>query len=605
MPINTPLSNNELTSGESQAVIYLRVSTKEQAEMGGEAEGYSIPAQREACLRKAQSLGAVVADEFVDRGESAKSADRPELHRLLKFVRDNPVSYVIVHKVDRLARNRADDVAINLQLQSAGVKLVSVTENIDETPSGILLHGIMSSIAEFYSRNLANEVIKGSVQKAKAGGTPMKAPTGYLNVRSVGNGRESRTVKVDPVRGPIMAWAFETYANGDCTLRNLLSEATRRGLDSTPSPKSPSKPLALSHFHRLLRNPYYVGIVRYRGVLYPGKHEPLVTEQVWQAVQDRLSASNHAGEKQRIHPHYLKGSVFCGQCGSALIVSHSKNRHGKIYPYFVCIGRQQRRTNCRQKAILIDQTEEAIIDYYATVQLTDEQVVQIRAFVVAEIIKMRADTDRERLAQESRLRKLRNERKSLLDAHYAGAVPLDLLKSEQARIAQEISTAESRLESVIQGFDVAERNLQKALRLVNDCQKAYEEAPNKVRRQLNQVFFKKLLVQDDYGVNGEFAEPFDILLSSELREAAALRAENELRHAVDLVLEQRRGSVDTETTDLALVNASSPFLDNADPCFTKGLKYSTLVELEGLKPSTSSMPLKRSNQLSYSPSKMY
>src|ERR1700722_13745065 len=85
------------------AVIYLRVSSKEQAEKGGEAEGFSIPAQREACRRKAESLNAVVVEEFVDRGESAKTADRPELQRLLAYVSEQPVKYVIVHKVDRLA----------------------------------------------------------------------------------------------------------------------------------------------------------------------------------------------------------------------------------------------------------------------------------------------------------------------------------------------------------------------------------------------------------------------------------------------------------------------------------------------------------------------
>lgn len=159
----------ESTGGH--AVIYLRVSTKEQAKRGGD-EGFSIPAQREACRRTAQKLGAVHVTEFVDRGESAKTADRPELQRMLRFIRSESVNTLIVHKVDRLARNRADDVMINLALQQAGVTLVSCTENIDETPSGVLMHGIMSSIAEFYSRNLANEAIKGMTQKAKSGGTP-------------------------------------------------------------------------------------------------------------------------------------------------------------------------------------------------------------------------------------------------------------------------------------------------------------------------------------------------------------------------------------------------------------------------------------------------
>ena len=85
----------------------------------------------------------------------------------------------------------------------------------------------------FYSRNLANEVIKGSVQKANAGGTLDKAPTGCLNARKIENGREDRTVVVDPVRGPLMKWAFNEYATGKWNLRNLLAEATKRGLNST------------------------------------------------------------------------------------------------------------------------------------------------------------------------------------------------------------------------------------------------------------------------------------------------------------------------------------------------------------------------------------
>lgn len=92
---------------------------------------------------------------------------------------------MIVHKVDRLARNRVDDVEINLAIRAAGATLVSATENIDETPKGMLLHGIMSSFAEYYSRNLATEVLKGMGQKAKGGGTVGMAKIGYRNVRAI------------------------------------------------------------------------------------------------------------------------------------------------------------------------------------------------------------------------------------------------------------------------------------------------------------------------------------------------------------------------------------------------------------------------------------
>ena len=177
-----------------RAVSYIRVSTREQAQRGGAEEGFSLPAQREANRRKAQSMGALIVKEFADRGESARSANRPELQKMLAYLKeDGGIDYVIVHKLDRLARNRADDVEINRAFEEAGVRLVSTSENIDQTPGGMLLHGIMSSIAEFYSRNLANEVMKGMGEKARNGGTLGKAPLGYLNVRARDeNGRESQ-----------------------------------------------------------------------------------------------------------------------------------------------------------------------------------------------------------------------------------------------------------------------------------------------------------------------------------------------------------------------------------------------------------------------------
>ena len=87
------------------------------------------------------------------------------------------VDYVIVHKVDRLARNRADDVQIQLGIERAGARLVSVTENVDDTPSGQLVRNIMADLAEFYSANLSTEILKGATQKARMGGTPAGHPS--------------------------------------------------------------------------------------------------------------------------------------------------------------------------------------------------------------------------------------------------------------------------------------------------------------------------------------------------------------------------------------------------------------------------------------------
>jgi site-specific DNA recombinase len=257
------------------AVVYARVSTKEQAERGGDPEGYSIPAQREACRRKAEMLGAGVIEEFVDRGESARSADRPELQRMLRFIKAEQIDFVIVHKIDRLARNRSDDVAITAAIAASGARLISVTENLDETPSGLLLHGIMSSIAEFYSRNLAAEVVKGTQQRVRAGGTPTRAPIGYLNVRKLVEGQEIRTIEIDPERHALVSWAFEAYATGEWSLRNLANELESRGLTFRPSAKQVARPVPANKLHQILRSRYYIGFVSYSGVEYEGKHPKL------------------------------------------------------------------------------------------------------------------------------------------------------------------------------------------------------------------------------------------------------------------------------------------------------------------------------------------
>jgi site-specific DNA recombinase len=158
----TVLPRSEVAQGAvlaKRAVIYLRVSTAEQAHGDGASEGYSIPAQRDSCTRKAHDLGAQVVAEFVDRGESARSAARPGLQLMLgRLAEHKDVEYVIVHKVDRLARNRADDVQIQLSIERAGARLISVSESVDDTPSGKLVRNIMADLAEFYSANLATEI---------------------------------------------------------------------------------------------------------------------------------------------------------------------------------------------------------------------------------------------------------------------------------------------------------------------------------------------------------------------------------------------------------------------------------------------------------------
>ncbi|MHB1522223.1 MAG: recombinase family protein [Ferrimicrobium sp.] len=541
------------TAPSKTAITYLRVSTADQATRGGREEGFSIPAQREANIRKAASLDALVVEEFVDAGESGTSvAKRPELQRMLSYIREHHVDYCIVHKLDRLARSRADDVSIHFALKQAGVTLVSTSENIDETPSAMLMHGIMSSIAEFYSRNLANEVTKGMVQKASIGGTVSRAPLGYRNVHVTDElGRVNRTVEIDTERAHMITWAFFRYSEGDPTLRTLLDELTARGLTTRATPKWPSKPLTVTGLHKLLRNPYYKGEIRYRGVTYPGLHEPLVDPQTWQQVQDLLSAHNTAGTHQRTNNHYLRGSVFCGTCDSRLMITTARNRWGTSYLYLVCSGRTRRITDCQRQAMSAETIEELIEGEYRTIALSPALRDSIEELVLEDFDALQAGSATERKQMESQCIELNAQRQKLLNAHYAGAIPLDLLKNEQDRITGQLTRTTDQLASLDANFEQARAVLADTLDLTRDCHTAYLEADNSTRRLFNQAFFAKIYIDEDdetreQTVRVDYNEPFDHLLSRLI--PARMHHELEAKKTARPALPEGGSEVNTEGT---------------------------------------------------------
>ena len=492
-----------------RAVSYIRVSTREQAQRGGSEEGFSLPAQREANKRKAQSMGALVVKEFADRGESARSANRPELQKMLAYLKeDGGIDYVIVHKLDRLARNRADDVEINRAFEEAGVRLVSTSENIDQTPGGMLLHGIMSSIAEFYSRNLANEVMKGMGEKARNGGTLGKAPLGYLNVRARDeNGREVRTIALDEERAPLIRLAFTEYATGQWTTKKLAAHLHSHGLTTMPTAHKPAKAVSGAQLHRMLRHPYYKGTISFQGVEYPGAHEPLVDEETWRHVQAMLD-SHRFGERERQHNHHLKTTVYCGLCGARLLVQNTRNSKGDLYPYFIC-AKRQRTHDCAFKAVLIDVVEDRMNTLYRTIQLSSQDRQLVEQYVREELRRLERDKDRTIRSLTTRRTNLEDKRRRLMHAHYEGAVPLELLKEEQTQLTAELDHIERQLAAYQADAAEVHQRLTQALDLLEDCHRLYTAAPAHLKKLLNQVFFDRVLVNPLVDEDGRVILPED------------------------------------------------------------------------------------------------
>lgn len=492
-----------------KAIIYLRVSTKEQAAKDDAGEGYSIPAQREACLHHLAERGFDVAGEFTDAGESARSADRPMRRAMLARVAEGDVGAVVVHKIDRLARNIEDHVAIRAALRKHGCSLVSVTENLEETASGRLVEGIHALMAEFYSANLATEIRKGMTQKAKMGGWPTRAPVGYLNLRDRVEGKDMAKIVLDPERALLVREAFRLYATGDYSLHELHATMASKGLTS-PYAKRPGAPLSVSKLAEMLASPFYTGVVEWEGVRYPGRHMPLVSARLLERVQQVLREHDRAGVRQRRHDHYLKGLLSCGECGRRLSLTLAKGR----YLYFYCLGQKNlARTGCRQPYLEAADAERLVEKLYRRVQLPASWVARLTEELESEVVERQTEASEQRVVLSKKLSALAEERQKLLRAYYANAVPLELLKAEQDRITTQEEAARAGLsvtEADLKGWQEA---LTLAIRLAGNCHRAYLKARPKVRRRFNEAVLQAVRIADRKIAKTMFTEVFEPLFS--------------------------------------------------------------------------------------------
>ena len=329
-----------------------------------------------------------------------------------------------------------------------------------------------------------------------------------------------RWVEVDPDRAPLITWAFEQYATGDWSISRLREALTDKGFTTRSTRKYPGKTLSVNGLHKILTNPYYAGIVPYRGVYHEGDHAAVIDMATWLQVQDVLHAHNGAGEKDRTHPHYLKGSIFCGGCGSRLVFSRSRGKGG-VYDHFFCMGRRFKRTDCLRKIVHVAAIEAGVEDYYDRFQLAPKRAAEIRASVRDDLASTREQAAFVAVQAKKQLQEARDERALLLKAHYAGAVPLDMLKTEMDRLVRAISGAEQELHAASASVEDMEAQLHRALLVAGNCARWYREGKPAVRRLMNQGFFTKLYVGPDGSIERvDLTEPFAKLLAAHGAETA-------------------------------------------------------------------------------------
>ena len=484
-----------------RAVIYVRVSSREQAE-----GGYSIEAQLEACRRYVRERGWSLAHEYVDSGESATTASRPNLQKMLSDLSsgEQSASFVVVHKIDRLARNVADHVGIRGRLKKREISLVSVSENLEDTPSGRMVENILASVAAWYSENLGQETKKGMTQKARNGIWPTFAPIGYLNVREDAGRKAESLLALDDERAPLVRQAFELYATGQWTLTSLHAELKRRGL-RTRRGVVPSR----AKLAEMLKHKIYMGVVCWGGQEYTGRHEPLVSAETFARVQKVFKEHDKSGPRTTKHEHYLRGSLYCASCGSRLSSMVAKGR----FPYFFCIGRMQRRTNCQEPYVPVERLERNVEEIYGRIRLSEDGRRAIAARLDRELADQSVGGAREVARYARRIAQLQAQREKLLQAYLKEAISVELLKVEQDRIDEEEADIRTRMSVDRSVLEKARQAAEVAMDLLRSCGEAYVNAKERARRNWNRALFKAIYVGDGLVKRYEYQEPLGALFA--------------------------------------------------------------------------------------------
>jgi site-specific DNA recombinase len=311
-----------------RAVIYCRVSTTEQA------QNLSLPTQEKACREYCARHDYDVERVFVDAGESARTTDRPAFLELLAHCRRGrgQVHAVVVYSLTRFSRNTADHHAIAGGLRGLGIMLRSVTEPIDDSPTGKLMEAILAGFAQFDNDARAERVVAGLHAAVERGRWCWQAPIGYLNA----DARRGPSLVPDPERAPLVRKAFELYAAG-VRGRDLLHQVHALGLRS----KRGGARLSLSGLYGMLRQRAYISIIRPRGWTTDarGDFEPLVSVPLFERVQVGLHAkpTRTPGVAQHVdHPDFpLRRFVRCS-CGGAMTGSWSTGRGQQRYAFYHC-----------------------------------------------------------------------------------------------------------------------------------------------------------------------------------------------------------------------------------------------------------------------------
>lgn len=383
-----------------KAVIYTRVSSANQAD-----EGYSLEAQHNESIKYIESENMELTKVYTDPGVSAKSLDRLGVQEMIRDLKAGKFQVIIIHKLDRLTRNISDLYELVEMVIKHDVKLISLSEKIDtSTPMGRMFIYMLGILAQMFRENLSQEIVKGqSVRASKGLRVSPSRPYGYDlgdNLVMTVNEEEAHTVR------QIFEWFNEGY--NLLTIAGKLNEAgvTKKFYQST--------------IGRIISNPTYVGVNHWKrkgskdGVYFEGAHEPIISEEVFQAAQDILLKRKDHFLSQSSTNFVFSTVVKCGVCGKSFS-GRTRREKGRVFFDYRCSGRD--RFGCKVGSISNSKLTALFLEFIDKYSLQYNEPQKV-------IVGRDLSKDKKRL--EKMLIDSANAKKNYLRAYGAGKIDFDL-----------------------------------------------------------------------------------------------------------------------------------------------------------------------------------
>ena len=484
-----------------QCLVYCRVSTEEQAD-----KGFSLDTQEKLCRDFAERSGYRVAGVYRDEGKSGTTLNRPALQDLLaKCTKGTTINAVVVQETDRLARNTHDHLTIRVILQKAGVKLISVAQPmLDDSPEGNMIDTILASVNQFQSDINSRKTKKALQEKFNQGWWPGWAPLGYANVAVEGGDdgqRARKIVRKDPESWALLREGFKMYLTGNFSADALRDVLYEKGLRSKTGKKIPHSIMV-----HILKNPFYAGLMVWKGQRRMGRHEPMIGLPEHRRILQIIDSHNLYVSRVRKHNFLLRGFVYCNLCGQRYTAeTHAAKRKS----YYHCAS--MRKHSNRYQNIEVSVLERQVEEQFKAIQFSPHfiRLIMEKLKHVHAEQKVTVQGQKQRLFNQQKAIEAKRDRAE--EKLLAGILSDDAFVRLRARFNEQLQQIQEQLAVIDSQRECDTEVVCQILRLSRNIYEEYKKAPVALKRHFLGMFWDRFLVQDRKIVEAFPTELFRVL----------------------------------------------------------------------------------------------